>query len=405
MKRYISTLLLATAAIVQTAAHDWYKAEIKYSVPKSGYYNIELNQDLIATSRSFDFSDLRILDKEGKETPYFARPADPVKETNRFITYNIKSSSIKDSINTIVIDNTAGETLSRFSMVVRSADAAKYVQVRGSSDLSQWYIVKQQSDVTYSGFGQNDNSEILVVDFPKGNYKYYEIRLTTNQHSPIEVLRVGRFHNSNIYGQLTEIDLGKFTVKDSTDKCTYIRFPELQYPYRINKLRFVIKNTPDYYRQAYIKDKQVIKNIALSSRESNTFFFTNQSLAKDDSYIRIENKDNRPLEIDSIRAYGLNRYLCAYLEEGQSYTVVVQHKDYPGNPQYDLQHFSKDIPEDLPIITTSKPEKISEPEVSTERSRMWFEQPLFLWSVIIIVGLFLLGICYKMVMDMKKKDK
>lgn len=403
MKYSVFVFVLSLLTSVQVLAKDWYRAEIEGVVSQSGYYNIELNQQLIAASLKSDFGDMRILDSQNKEVPYFVRSDNPVKEINRFIPYKIESSFIKDSVNTQIIDNNALEEINRIYIVVSNAETAKYIQVRGSNDLNQWYIVKRQSNVTYSGFGQEDNSEILVIDVPKGNYRYYELRLTTDQRSPVEILRVGKFSNSNIYGQLSPIDLGHFVVKDSTDRRTYIQFPDLEYSYRVGKLVFVIKSNPDYYRSMRLETSNRISlSVNLSSKGTNTFFFDNIVLSSNSRMV-IDNKDNASLKIDSIQAYGLNRYLCAYLEKGQKYTIVVRHKDYQTVPQYDVKHFIKDIPEDLPSVTTSKPVKFLENE--NIRGLMWFERPIFLWSAILIVGLFLFFICFCMVKDMKKKNR
>ena len=70
-----------------------------------------------------------------------------------------------------------------------------------------------------------------------------------------------------------------------------------------------------------------------------------------------------------------------------------------------MAHFIKDIPEDLPIVTTSIPVKLQDDELSDKRDLMWFEKPLFLWSVISIAGLFLFFVCFGMIKDMKNKNR
>lgn len=405
MKYSAFIFVLSILSSFQVLAKDWFRSEIEGIVTQSGYYNIELNQQLIASSLKSNFGDVRILDSQGKEVPYFVRSDNPVKEINKFIPYKIKNSFIRDSVNIQIIDNNALEEINRIYIIVTNAETSKYIQVRGSNDLNQWYIVKRQSNVTYSGFEQADNTEILVIDVPKGNYRYYELRLTTDQHSPVEILKIGKFSNSNIYGQLSPINLGYFSVKDSTDRCTYIQLPDIEYDYRVSKLVFSIKSKPDYFRNMKIEtDGRITVSINLSSKGTNTFFFNNMILSSV-SRIIIDNKDNAPLKIDSIQAYGLNRYLCAYLEKGQKYTIVVRHKDYPSTPQYDVAYFIKDIPEELPSVTTAKPVKFQNYELSDNRQLMWFEKPLFLWSVIFIVGLFLFFVCFRMVKDMKKKNR
>lgn len=398
--RYFFSILLATISLC-TTAQNWYVADID-TIKQSGYYNILLDKQVIATSNS-RLSDVRINDTIGNEVPYFVRVQNPVRATNEFVKYQIESNVTQDSINTIIVKNEDANNLSRFSILIESADVEKYVTMRGSNDLSQWYIVKKRENVTYSGF-KDGNREIIIVDFPQGNYKYYEIVLENNQKSPLRVLDIGRFKNSNIYAQQTQIDLGKFVRKDSTDKKTYISFPDLEYNYRLNKLTFYINSKAEYLRQSKIKDSKYSINFKLSSKGENTVMLDNVAISTDGTIV-IDNKGNPPLVIDSIKAYALNQYLCAYLEEGQCYTLVIGNKDIAPSSEYDIEYFQDEIPQDLQIVTTSNFQTIKGEECCDKRDKMWIEKPIFLWSIIILVGLFLSAICYKMIKEMKKKEE
>lgn len=399
--KYLLSIILSLVSLCITA-QTWFVADID-TIKQSGYYNIQLDKRIIAVSNDIDFSDIRINDTIGNEVPYFVRAQTPVRAINEFVSYELESNTEKDSINTIIVKNENGENLSRFSIFLESAEVDKYARLRGSNDLKNWYIVKKQENITYSGFKEGNN-EILIVDFPQGNYKYYEITLSNNQPSPLKVLKVGRFKNSNIYAQQTEIDLGKFTRKDSTDKKTYIRFTDLPYNYRLNKLTFFINSKAEYYRKSEIKGKDYTLRFDLSSKGANTVVL-NSARISPDATIVIDNKGNPPLTIDSIKAYALNRYLCAYLEEGQCYTIIIGNKDISPSSDYDIKYFQEEIPEDLQIVKTSNFQKIEDKEHSHQRDKIWIEEPIFLWSIIIIVGLFLSFICYKMIREMKKKEE
>lgn len=401
MKYSLSIVLLYLASFCATA-QNWYVADID-TIKQSGYYNIQLDKRIIAVSNNANFLDIRINDTIGNEVPYFVRAQSPVRAVNEFISYDLESNTTKDSINTIVVRNENGENLSRFSIVIESAEVDKYVTIRGSNNLKQWYIVKKRENITYSGFKEGNN-EILIVDFPQGNYKYYELTLTNNQSSPLQILKVGRFKNSNIYAQQTEIDLGTFIRKDSTDKKTYIRFPDLKYNYRLNKLTFYINSKAEYLRKAELNGKDYSIRFNLSSKGENIVVLNSTAISPE-GVIVIDNKGNPPLVIDSIKAYALNRYLCAYLEEGQCYTLIIGNKDIAPSSDYDIKYFQDEIPEDLQIVKTSNFEKIEAATHSGEREKMWIEKPVFLWSIIILIGLFLSAICYKMIREMKKKEE
>ncbi|MCL1942324.1 MAG: hypothetical protein FWF54_02060 [Candidatus Azobacteroides sp.] len=387
-------------------AQSVWKADIQ-PVEKNGYYHIELDPQTIAISGKNELTDLKIFDGRSLEVPYFIRPVNPIRDVvSRFESYRLKENDTKDSLNCIVVDNEKNENINRFYILISGAEVTKYASIRGSNDLKQWYIVKQKTSISNFGYNGEYNHEMLIIDFPCGDYRYYEIILSNNQNSPLKVLKVGKFENSSVYGQFTEIDPGKFIRKDSADKRTYLYFPDLSYPYRINKLEFVVRSNADYFRHAEIRNSKGQKqfDFDLSSKSDNIFFIADLIL-QPDSRIVVENYGNPPLIIDSVKVYGLNRYLCAYLERGQTYSLLTGQKDSIP-PRYDIEHFQHDIPADLPIIKTSGLHCLICPEnKSFERTPLWIENPVFLRSVIIVIGLFLVFICLKMIREMKDKKQ
>lgn len=401
MKKIIFTYLLSLF-VFQVYGQSLWRADVK-PVEEKGYYNIELDQHIIANSVASDLSDLRIYNSKNKEISYFLRAVSPVQEVSRFESYSLKQNIEKDSLNIVIVDNTKLDNISRFYIFIRSADVNKYASVRGSNDLSQWYIVKQKTHVYNLEHKADNNEDALLLDIPQGNYKYYEITIENDQNSPLKILRVGNYASSNIYGQFSEINLGRFVAKDSINKKTYISFPDLQDTYKINRLEISVQSDAHYLRHVLLSDTISRKSLKfdLSSKTDNSFIVDYFPLGKH-TFIAIENNNNLPLDIVSIKVYGLNRYLCAYLEKGEKYYLEVGMR-YKSSPDYDIGHFRNDIPVDLPIVKTENLSQINMPVAVPERQPSLIEKPLFLWVVIILIGLFLTFVCYKTIKEMKKK--
>ena len=346
---------------------------------------------------------IKIFDEQNSETPYFVRSANPIQEINSFENYEFKKT-IRDSLNIIIVDNRNSEDLSRFCVVLQKAETEKFVTVRGSNDMKQWYIVKQTSGVYKSGQQSPDsNTDMLIIDFPQGNYRYYEITLWSNNGSPLDIQKVGKIKNSSLYGNFIEIDHGAFIPENnSEDNYTYIRFPGLRNDYSINKIEFFIKNKPDYLRRAVIKDSAAYNGVtlSLSSRSDNTFF-TNDLNFSSKTHIAIENKNNPPLSVDEIKIFGLRRYMCLYLEAGKKYKLKADSRN-PVLSKYDIEHFRDKISADLPVLNlTNLHDYIIPEEVTPTRELSLIEKPVFLWSIIIVIGAFLIFICVKMIREMK----
>lgn len=405
MKKYLLILSIFTFTIGAWAQKTW-TADIE-PVTLSGYYNIELDQHLVGGASS-NFSDLRILTtKDGgvaTEVPYFVRSVSPVEATNEFETYKLKENSVKDSLNVIVVDNSVKEMIDRFYVVYKNADVKIDMAIRGSDNLKQWYVVKKKGSASNFGSSQGTDA-VLILDLPKGDYKYYEIALSNDQQSPLDVRFVGKMNSSSIYGQFVELNVGQFVQKEDKENHTILSFPQLTDAYKISKLEIAVDDKVVYLRNAEIRDSLTYNrsSIRLSSKSDNTFFLDDFKM-QNSTTINIDNRDNPPLKVTSVRVYGLKRFICAHLDSEKKYSIAIDAGKYTF-PSYDIQQFKNDLAVDLMEVATNnvKSEKI-EIEANV-RERMFIEEPIVLWSVIIGLGLFLTFICVKMVKKMKEDEK
>lgn len=397
MKKYL-LILVAIFLVSNLYSQTVWKADVE-EVKESGYYNIEVDQELIGTSK-YNLRDLRLVKKDSVEIPYFIRSASPVQAVSSYENYKLKENTVRDSLNVIVVDNEARESLERFYVTIAGADVKINGSIRGSDDLKQWYIVKRES--TISKYQGTDGDNMLILDFPKGKYRYYEITLANDQRSPLQVKSVDNIANSSIYGQFSSIpSMNRFELVNK-DKNTIISFPDLQYAYVIAKVEFYINDKIGYLRNASLQDtvKHYNQYFTLSSKGDNMFFLEGGRFSAGGSVVMIENGDNPPLQIDSVRFYGLKRYICAYLEAGDKVQLKLD-ESVNTSPKYDIEHFKDEIAEDIPVLKTKNLSSVIIPEV--RREQLLIENPIFMWSIIIGIGLLLTILCVKMLKGLKKE--
>lgn len=406
MKKYILSTILLVFSICSFSQKIW-TGDID-TVGQSGYYNIQLDQRLIGDANS-NFSDLRILSTASGDTtevPYFARPVTPIREISNFESYKLYKNELKDSFNVVIVDNANKDDIDRFYLVISNADVQIEMSIRGSNDLKQWYVVKQRTAISNHRDKQQVDA-MLLADFPRGNYKYYELTIENNQKSPLQIKRVGKLSSSSIYGQTEVVSVGKHLQKEDDKGQTIITFPSLQNTYLVSRMEFILKTATLYLRDAKMIDTLHYDRFSfeLSSKKDNIYLLNDFALQGSTS-IQIDNKSNPALTIDSIQFSALKRYVCAYLERGQKYTLELNNQKYKA-PSYDIKHFQNDIAVDLPMVLTNNlsSEDYPKPEVKV-REQMFIEKPVVLWSIIIGLGIFLTFICIRMVNKMNKsKDQ
>jgi len=410
--RHIILSLIVLSPLFGKAQHFTGQSAIP-PVDESGYYHLLLDPEVVAVAQP-NLEDIRIKnDKSGKEVPYLLRSENPKTQTASFQYYKIVENDFdkKDSISRLIIDNEEKEEIRQFCIIIQNAEISKYISVKGSDDNKKWYVVKQKMPATVSV--KNDaTSEIVILDIPPGNYRYYEILIDNPQKDPVRVLSAGKYQYGEILGKYTEVPLGNFVQKDSADKQSYIHFPEIKRNYLIHKIHFEIEEKQPYYRQAWFSREEYDRkhkraswvrfhSFVLSSQEENAIDAYNIYIEPATTVV-IANKDNNPLKINKITAYQLNRYLTVYLEKGEHYTLYCGEKTL-SKPQYDLEYFEKNIPGGLLVLEPSPLKEIPQPNATDTKEDSFWETQTFLWLIILGVGLLLLWICYTMMGEIKKK--
>ncbi len=366
-------------------------------VPENGYYNILLTQQLVGVSRDNRLHDIRMYDASGGEVPYFIRTEGVSQEIQQWLWYDLLENTGTDSINRIVLHNPEEKLIHRLLIVSRLADVNHSVQVRGSNDCSSWFIVKQFRHIT-KRTSDDQVHEIFTVDIPAGNYPYYEITIRNSGSSPLNITGVVNTEDQQIYYTLSPLPVFPVVQKDSSDRHTYLFFPDLPQDFRFDRVDFFLNHPSDYFRQAtYAGGDRFTFN--LSSGSDNRFYPQTMRLTRE-NYFRIDNQNSPPLKVDSVRFYGQDRYLCAYLTVAEKYKVVIDNQQRDRST-YDIEHFRNDIPSQLPVLQTTLPVVWHEQIEAVNRKTLWIERPIVLWSILIGVGLFLLWICWRVMKQTK----
>jgi hypothetical protein len=89
------------------------------------------------------------------------------------------------------------------------------------------------------------------------------------------------------------------------------------------------------------------------------------------------------------------------LEQEKVYHLEIN-DSYTSRPNYDIERIETEIVRgDMATIRTIGLEKYIVPP----RGKKWIEKPMFLWSVIGLVGLFLGLLCWRVLVEMKNLPK
>lgn len=333
-------------------------------VPEEGFYAIDLPPEAAGACRP-DRGDIRLWGPDGREVPYLLRDDQDTAWVRRFVSYPMQVTVGRTQ--TEVEVETGGVPLASLVFRIKNAETEKTADLRGSNDRVRWYAVKERVDLPR--FDDPGRSEAdWKIGFPLSDYRYYRLTVSDSLSAPLNFLQAGRLDETfSVRQNRWELapDVSRTTDREHRTEI------ELAYPvaYPFSRMELVV-SAPKYYRREIRfcrsgfpeetpDEKPGNAGAAAGGCEPGEYLATIASadgpvsgfpvdLYTDTLRFCIVNADDRPLRIDSVRAYADRFYLVAYLYPEQSYSVGYGEKDRRA-PSYDLA-FASYVPARLPHL-------------------------------------------------------
>ena len=398
------SLTIALLATVSTCCfaqeHFAYKARLG-EAKQSAFYKILLPPQVIGRCQN-DVADLRILDEQNNQVAYLLKQDAAQFSDNSFIEFPIiKKEKEKDKQTHITIENKTGKPISDLLLVTANMDARRGVNISGSNNLKEWYIIKE--GVWLDNFFSTKEEELVqTISLPTVLYKYFQITVIGQDILPFNVVKAGIYTQNYTQGKYISIPQPNISQKDSIDKRSYIRL-KFDQAYRIDKLILEVDGPKFYKRGLNVYDGNFINTktpfaVYISPGISEMFLGSAKSR---ELLMVINNDDNIPLKIKSVKAFQLNQYLLAYLEKNKPYHLAFGDSTAQA-PIYDLKFFKDSI--------GTNPQAISVETVQESQQKPVAVQPknnsgkIWLWSIIAAVSVLLLLFVFRMIKEINRAN-
>lgn len=366
-------------------------------VEHDGFYKILLSPQQ-APFISADFANIRIVNSAKAEVPYILKEEQPVYVKQQFKEYEmLEKRQLKNAYTAIKLLNPSQAAIDNISLLIKNADVSKTARLSGSDDGNQWFAVKEYFALNYISNPESVN-ELRAIEFPLTNYKYYLLEISDSTSSPINILKAGYYDAAATHGLYSEI-ADSYTIKTETKhRQTFIKL-SFSNPQLIDKLELSMKGTPFFQRDGSIlttetrrfKKRTEHYDIGLENfivRSGQTTVINLNAVKTNNLTLRIENGDNPVLSVNGLKLYQLNRYLIAWLEKDETYSVGFGPENQK-SPSYDLAYFRDSIPDNPQVLTVNNL-KSAETPVTVSNSG-FFNNKTITWIAIAAVIL-LLGV-------------
>lgn len=388
------------------------KSHQQYMRPLTGinaqWHKIVLPNDVL-TKLPHDLSSLRIMGITANGdtifAPYLMQTAIE-KSSDRALQFKLinQSENHGQYFFTFELDN--DKVVNQINMEFAQKNYDWLAKVEGSQDMKEWYslvdkyrILSIENEVTNYNFNK--------IVFPDAKYKFLRVAIKSTEKPHFLEAKLA----------LHEFTAGQYQVyphtlikSKSLTKKSSICVLDLPNLLPLSKIKIAVKNKYDFYRPLNIEyltdsfhtEKGWMYNYAslyngtINSYEKAEYNFSTTFAQR--IKITINNNDNAPLEIDSIKVLGPIHEIIARFDTAAKYYLTYTNASTT-KPIYDISHFEKNIPES--ITTLSLGDEVLIKSTIEEKKPPFFQNKLWLWSLMFVIIAMLSWFSYKMIKTVK----
>jgi hypothetical protein len=365
------------------------------AIEQAGLQAIVLDAHVLGASRP-DLGDIRLLDSTGAQVPYVIRTVSTPASSGAFQPYVLLRNEALPKQSIVEFERPAGQTIERLHIWIRPLDAEKKVRITGSDDRKAWFMVKDEHLVTQGARGDPPH-QVLILDLPRSDYRYFRLALNDSLTAPMRVLGVGTF-GAGTSARPLYVDAGQlpFTQRDSAG--TTVLSVRNDRPVLVDRFSYEVADTNGFHRDGWLRtwewedrrDRRKRSRVRVPhDAERHTItsdsapLIPTQAMRSDTFDLVIDNGDDRPLRFKELRAQVIQRLLLAELTPGMRYTLTTGDAALDA-PRYDMLHFTDDLP--VPVDTLRHGEPIRTPR-SVAGSTAFDPSEWWVWAAILVLML------------------
>lgn len=381
-KRLTAVLIVSLSAQPLFSQHQFsYKASL-VKVDSSGFYQFPLPLNILAKSYA-NLADIRIFNEKSEAIPYLIKSEQSITK-NELLPLPIVSKAVMQDKKMHVRLENSGMPLTQLVLEVQNTYASRLVNINGSNDGKEWFIIRDNVTVTTSGNDSN-GTYLFAIDLPVTDAHYFDISFNNKDLLPVNILSAGTYRHHAIPASFDTVRSSAVTQKDSSNKSSYVTIYWNE-AYQLEQLRLIV-TAPKYYRREIIfNNSSGGKSNGILQAGSNEWLSV-VTQTKQVPLI-ILNEDNPPLQIASAEGLVRKRTLYTWLEKGKPYTFYIG-DSLASNPNYDLVYFKDLIRENVPQITLGTIEKNSveqvlSPPIKSNKAIIWLTMGAALIALLFI---------------------
>ena len=394
MKLPISTtcclLLLAIYTYGQMDNYG-YKRQLKGISEE--WHTLVLPDDIFGKT-SQNLSDIRIFgitkNKDTLEAPYLLQIAED-KRTMKNVPFNMLNTVNNAKGYYFTFEIPSEETINHIQLDFAQKNFDWTVVLEGSQNQKQWFTLVEDYRILSIKNDETDFQFTKLV-LPSTKYRYFRLLVKSGEQPKLNGARIEQ--STLKEGMSKNFSIREIrTQENKRTKQTEIDVT-MEMPVRLGTISLEVSDSFDYYRPVsiqYLKDsvktekgwKYSYSNLTsgiLNSIQKEPLWCNHTTVKK--LKILIDNQDNQPLQIKTVKASGFVHNLVTRLStEAEYYIAYVNESTYITS--YDIDRFTSNIPENLGVLELGPEQEIKKEEI--EIVNPLFQNKIWLWSLMIVI--------------------
>jgi len=386
-----------------------YKRKIELKKDAVKWNSIEIPDKMYNRIKP-DLSDIRIFRSKGNDTVEvrYTIHKNPDFEFDTKQQLKIINQSVSDNKSYFTVE-AANQTINQLGLKFQNENFDWKVNLEGSHDQNQWFTILKDYRIL-SIHNSETNYRFEDLSFNDSDYKYYRISVDSKEKPIIKSVHSNHSQSKENL-KFRTITVDKLTTKtDKKNKVTTIEF-SLKNPLPVYAVSVNTNKTIDYNRTVtveYVQDSiktekgfrkhysDFSSGILSSERNSELALSGTDLKFIKDIRITIDNKDNQPLEINSVTLKTLSFNLLFSADDYDWDYYLYYGNKSSSKPSYDAYYFNN-----VEQNTVSLSNEIQIQKTEEIKQKPLFENKLWLWGImVLIIG----GLGYFSVKMISKKE-
>lgn len=405
----ITKLLIFYGALMVSPIVNGQFSDYKYQRQVLGvtqqWHRINIPSEVFGNT-SQNLSDIRIFGitttLDTIEVPFILKPITK-KASTELLPFQRLNTSQKDDGHYFTFEVPLEATVNRINLDFNNENFDWIAKLEGSNDLREWFTIVDN----YRILGvKNEEVTFRYTDlkFPDSRYRYFRMRVGGSDTPILKSATISKEEYSE--GQLENYKIKSILTSELKERKETEITITLEEPGRPALLQFNITAPLEYYRPFVIRQLSDSLNTekgwlhqytsletgVINSMEENRFSFPGTTTKQ--LKLTIKNSDNQPLAVDNIQVKGYVHQITARFSQPATYFLAYGNPNAI-HPRYDIVHFEKRIPENLPYLELG--EELIIPQQKSDKPEPLFVNRKWLWSIMALIMLVLGWFTLKMI--------